>query len=376
MTPLLLTGMQRSGTTLFEKILGGQPALSLLSQPFPFLMIAVKRDFLAARGLAEALPLGHLFLEDRYRPDEFAAYLRAWRPDGARLRALSAAMGAYSGQYTRFTSEAIERALATLPPASDFPATLRHLYEALAHRSQARVAGAKESLCEEYLPPLLDAGWRGLIILRDPRAVLASLNAGRGAAHAGTVKPTLLNLRNWRKSVAIALALDGRPGFAWVRYEDLVTSTPATLESIARTLGVHRIPWRPDDPVRDHRGEPWPANSSHHEMTGVSAAPVATWRDVLPRDVATYAEAVCLPELKALGYPSDVAIDDAPAIVDGFREPYAIVRGSLAGYSERADHVAAEIERLRRVFDEPDRDSARWFQTARTHYALRSAVLT
>jgi hypothetical protein len=376
MTPLLLTGMQRAGTTLLEKILGRHPALTLLSQPLPLLMIAVKRDFLAGCGVDEPLPLGHLFLEDRYQADDFAAYLRAWRPDVARLRSLFASMDDYPGQYTRFTREQIERALTTLPDGADLPATLQHLYQALAHRTDVSMVGAKETLCEEYLAALLERGWRGLIILRDPRDVLASLNAGRGALHGGSPKPTLLNLRNWRKSVAIALALEGRSGFAWIRYEDLVSSTAATLDSVAHALEIDAIPWRPGESVRDHRGQPWPANSSHHDFQEVSAASVGMWRDVLPRHVSEYTEAVCLPELKALGYPAELELRNAPAIVAAFHEPYPVARGPLIGYSEKPSRVASEIERLDRVLATPGHDSVRWFHAARTHDVLRQAVLT
>jgi hypothetical protein len=373
-TPLLLTGMQRAGTTLLEKMLGGHPAISVLSQPLPLLMIAVKREFLANRGIEDDLPLGHLFLEDRYRPDEFAAYVRAWRPDVSTLRGLFAAMDEYPGQYTRFTADQIERALATLGCECDLPATLGHLYAALGHRTTASIVGAKETLCEEYLAVLLEHGWRGLIILRDPRDVLASLNEGRGALHAGGPKPTLLNLRNWRKSVAVALALEGRPGFAWVRYEDLVSSPSAILDAIARTLGIGAFSWRPGDGVRDHGGQPWSGNSSHHDFHDVSQASVGMWRTVLPHDVGEYTEAACLPELKALGYPVDVALRDAPRILASFREPYAITRGSLAGYSEGPVNVASEIERLRRVHAPPDDESVRWFHAPRAHDVLRMAV--
>jgi Sulfotransferase family len=47
---LFVTGMQRSGTTLLEKLLHAHPELSVLSQPFPLLFVEVKRAFLESIG--------------------------------------------------------------------------------------------------------------------------------------------------------------------------------------------------------------------------------------------------------------------------------------------------------------------------------------
>src|SRR5687767_3134087 len=94
--PLFLTGMQRSGTTLLERMLG------LLSQPFPLLFVEAKSDFL--RGLGRSgvrYPLGHLFLEDGYRPEDFHRHLEELRFDGARLQRIFEEMQGFSGQYTR-----------------------------------------------------------------------------------------------------------------------------------------------------------------------------------------------------------------------------------------------------------------------------------
>ena len=122
----------------------------------------------------------------------------------------------------------------------------------------------------------------------------------------GGPKPTLLNLRNWRKSVAVALALEGRPGFAWVRYEDLVSSPSPILDGIARTLGIDAFSWRPGDGVENHGGQPWPGNSSHHDVHGVSQASVGVWRTCCRTTLASTPRRSACPSLEALGYPESM----------------------------------------------------------------------
>src|SRR5687767_15311816 len=99
---LFVTGMPRSGTTLAEKLLSQHPAISLLSQPFPFLFLNAKRAFLTTidRG-GDPYPLGDLFAET-YAVGDFTRHLLDRQIDAHTVNAVFAAMAGYSGQYTRF----------------------------------------------------------------------------------------------------------------------------------------------------------------------------------------------------------------------------------------------------------------------------------
>ena len=209
-----VTGMQRSGTTLLEKLLSNHPQVSILSQPFPFLLLECKRSFLRRFGLENArFPLGNLFLEDAYSTEDFSAHLVEHTVGRRVLRELFAAMADFSGQYTRFDNSEVEAVLDRLIPG-DLMTTLAQLYREFAHKTGAERFGGKETICEEFLPYLLARDCKCLVIVRDPRDILASLNCGRGPQYAGSLKPTLFNLRNWRKSVAFVLHLQRDPGFA------------------------------------------------------------------------------------------------------------------------------------------------------------------
>jgi hypothetical protein len=372
--PLLLTGPQRGGTTLLEKLLAAHPQVSLLSQPLPLLLVETKREFLRQRGFDDPMPLGTLFHEQRYRRQELDGYLDELWLSAERLQGIFRAMAAYSGQYTRFAAETVVEAIASRPPGPGFAATLAHLYRALGHRRQATIAGGKEMFGEEYLPHLLDRGWKGVVILRDPRDVIASLRSGDGPRHAGAVKPTLLDVRNWRRSVAVALELTGRPGFVWVRYEDLVADPEGTLREVTDALSVDAITLERQRPLVDQGGKPWSGNSSHGPLSGVETRSVGRWRELLSPSTARYVEATCLPELRCLGYEVELSPPDAVDVLSSYQEPCRSDRDGMAGYSTTPDNVTTEVERLRWIDEPPGEMSRFWFVSPQAHRRLQRAM--
>jgi hypothetical protein len=338
---LFITGAQRSGTTLLEKLLGGQRSISLLSQPFPLLFVEAKGAFLRSVGSdTDRYPLGHLFRERRYEPSAFDAFLRGWRTSPEDLRMLFVRMEAYSGQYTKFSASVLNAALEQVSTGDDFAGVVSRLDHALAARRDARWFGSKETICEELVPYLLDRGFRCAIILRDPRDVIASLNHGRGREFGGEIKPTLFNIRSWRKSVAFARAMESHPRFHWCRYEDLVCDTSSTMARLTGALGISSV----DEPLMD---ETWRGNSSHGELQGISTSSVGAYREVMPPLAARLIEAACLPEMQTLGYETSMTRDEAMDVLAQLTEPYDGVRPGMEEDAATAENAAAEIERLR-----------------------------
>lgn len=350
---LFVTGMQRSGTTLAARLLAALPGRCVLPQPLPLLFSRAKGEFLAGRDVREAYPLGDLFLERRYAPEEWREFLDSWQPSRGALEHCFRDLAVYSGQYTRFAPSVVERALDRLP-GRGFVETVESLLRALDGEG-ATGLGAKEVSCEEYVPALLAHGWDVLVVVRDPRDVLASLNLGRGREHAGRLKPTLFNLRQWRKSVAHVLAFDGAPGFHWARFEDVLRE-PRGIHPLASAAALGA----------------WRGNSSFGEREGLDERAVGAGHE-LPPEVACYVEACCLPELRALGYPAAMAMEEALARVQQFDDPYPLERPELAAYRDPA-RGEEEAARLRLVLSPTGVDSAAYFLFPRAHGRLATAL--
>lgn len=360
---LFITGMQRSGTTLLERMIAGHPQASILSQPFPLLYVEAKRDFLSGLGRAASrYPLGHLFGECGYRQSDFDGHLARLEFGAARLADVFEQMRGYSGQYTRFDAVALRSALAQAGPAG-FARLTERLHDALCPGPGAIVKGSKETICEEFLPHLLDSGWRCVVIVRDPRDVVASLNHGRGQEFGGKLKPTLFNVRNWRKSVAYALQLERRERFSYLRYEDLVADPLGSIRNLLESLGLAA--------VRDADLGGWSGNSSHGERSGVSTESVGAHRRVLPAEVARFVEATCLPEMRTLGYATGMGLAEARRVIGGFEEPYDLTREGVVDDLAGAGNAALEIERLDRLDQSPGPESRAWFLSEATHERLR-----
>jgi hypothetical protein len=371
---LFITGTQRSGTTLLEKLLGFQEGISILSQPFPLLFVEAKRAFLRSRGFDDPYPLGHLFLEQRYSSGALDAFLSGWRTTHPELEALFTAMRDYSGQYTKFRSGKLATAFAAITSEDDFAEVVAGLDRRLAPSSDARWYGSKESICEEYVPALLDRGFRCVIILRDPRDVVASLNHGRGQEYGGAIKPTLFNIRNWRKSVAFALALEGHPRFHWCRYEDLVADPLSELDRLVRAIDLENgSPVQIAEEIVEEGGIPWRGNSSFQTHHGVSRSSVARHRGVLPDSVAAMIEACCLPELRVLGYETATDEDQAMRIIESFRETYTITRLDMENDLATPENRAIEVRRLQELM-RPELDPVPWFLFDRVAARLRESI--
>lgn len=358
---LFVSGAQRSGTTLLAKLLDAQPAVSILSQPFPLLFVEAKRAFLRSIGAGdEAYPLGHLFAETRYDGAQLARFLRGWRIEREDLARIFAQMSGYSGQYTKFTTEEV----AHLRPDGDFAAVVSDLQHALSRAHQSRWFGSKETSCEELLPYLLSRGFRCVLIVRDPRDMVASLNHGRGPEFGGAHKPTWFNVRSWRKSVAHALALEGMPRFHWCRYEDLAADPVHSLGRIFNALEI-------DAPA--HFKLVGAGNSSYGEREGIHETSVGVYREVLPGEVAHAIEAATLPELRVLGYETSLTKADATRAIESFREPYEMTRSGMERDAANAANASLEIERLERISRRPGPESIPWFLFERVHARLREA---
>jgi Sulfotransferase domain len=369
---LLVTGCYRSGTTLLEKLLHAHPASCVASQPFPVLYAYVKGLFDESRGLLRRYPLSHRFLEGGYSDTDFATFLDRRQLTGADLDAVFEQLARYT-----WTPE-ILGARATIRPGV-FLDVYRQLMQAvlgLFPKAGVRVIGSKEILVEEYVSYLLGKGIYVVIILRDPRDMITSLNFSERDNATGRDRPVLYSIRIWRKSVATALAFEGHPRFRWLRYEDLVAHPLPVMTELG---GFLQLPAFPEDaltgPLRDQRGRDWEGNSSFRDQTGVSRESVGRFREALPQPVQSMIETVAAPEMALLGYTASQPVTTALTL---YRDPFANIYAKFpADYSADARRVRDELERLERLTSRAalsDDEARRWFVYPEAYRRLREAV--
>ncbi len=365
LTNLLITGCYRTGTTLIEKLLHSHPKICIASQPFPVLYFYIKTIFYEKFGLRRLYPLGSLFLEDSYSLSDFYEFLDNYKLSKEDIDNIFIGLKEYKkGLWT--------------PEILDFKdkveeGTFFNVYRQLNNfipkiflKEGIAYIGSKEILCEEYVPYLISKGVRVIIILRDPRDMIASLNFRKKDNLTGEKRPILYSLRLWRKSVAIALKCVEHSNFMWLKYEDLVENPLEILKSITSFLNIeifsHDI-FKND--IRDQYGNLWNSNSSFESHTGISKDSIERYINILPDYIISYIEACCLPEMKFLGYGLKQIENFAKTILYNFKEPFSVKHEKFVNDKDYSRmHVEEEIERYNKLTDSntlSPEEARKWF---------------
>lgn len=233
--------------------------------------------------------------------------------------------------------------------------------------------GLKETWCEEYVPFLAERGFKCLLIVRDPRDVVTSLNYGDGHNYGGRTKPLLYNLRSWRKSVAIGLHMASHPRFKLVRYEELVRDPVRVMAQLFEFLCLDTgyEEFSPDR-VADQDGQTWHSNSSHQSMSGISPASVGKYADHLPISTTALIETLCFPEMQLLGYTTAVSAGQLEGLLSKTNLREHSERLELVSYLWSEERLKEESDRIRYLRDGEYRPS--YFLFKRAFSQLRRAL--
>lgn len=336
MINLFVTGMLRSGTTLLEKALNAHPNVSLFYQPFTEFFLNTKRTFLKAKGiLSEYHVLSHYCREHRYTPADFTAWLEQ----------------TYLSQ--SFVKDSLPQEKHDLVDSSytdnsHFSKWYAYLLGKMQFPGDYQCSGSKEVLMEEYVPYLVNHGVRCIIIVRDPRDVIVSLDYGLGKAFTGNHRPTLFNLRNWRKSVAFAQQMVKNPCFKFIRFEDLILQPSITLSKVASWLNLKPIHEEWWEDLRDENCLPWKGNSSFGAKKPFNAESIGRHDQILSDTTRLYIESICMSEMTSIGYLiTPLTVKERIDCITSFKETFEIRRPEFShNYSSLQDNISYEIERL------------------------------
>lgn len=344
MKNIFITGMGRSGTTLVDKLLTNHQKIDVLSQPTPLVFIEAKKRFLKQAGIEKYFVINDDRINRDFTQNKFDSFLSNFTLLPSEIEALFEKMSTYSGQYTKRDQSAQNQSILQ----NGFRHVLERCMSYYGLSKSCSYCGIKETMCEEFLPYLCDKGYKCVLIVRDPRDVLASANYPRGEKHFGGKKPTLFILRSWRKSVEYAYLLKDNENFHCLRYEDLVENPHRELDLITDFLAVSKFPENHfEGGIFDRSGEVWQANSSFGiHGSFISKRPKKMYRNTLNRKEIAYTEAVCELELNWLSYEFQNQ-NNAVETIRKFKD-YGLgdLQNLPSDFSSDETHITSEIKRL------------------------------
>ena len=357
---IFITGLYRSGTTLVDKILQNHPENFIASQPISSLYYEVKKQFLQSINKASNLPLGNLFRSNT--TIEFSSYLK-------KIVLNKDLIIQIIKEQTK-TPKLENNFLKNLNFNKEnghfidyFDLINLHLSKML--DENPKVIGSKEIFCEEYIPYFLSNGVKVILLIRDPRDIITSLNFGRGADFTGDIRPTLFNIRNWRKSAAFAINYRNHKNLLCIKYEDLITDTEQILYNISQFLNIREFNKSfLNEGIKDQYGRVWKGNSSHNVKNTIDQSSMHRYKTQLDEKTIDYIETVCYPEMNFFNYNNNVNINKYNNIINSFKEPFKIQRREFSSfnYTENKKHVEEEIKRLEYLQSEPCKKTIdEWF---------------
>ena len=326
-----ITGCYRSGTTLIDKYLSNHHGCHAFSQPMTSLFLKSKEVFYRKIGNPSPRYLG-LGSPPKYRSEEFRHFLEFNERELADKDLILRELSELSRQL------GIELTL-SYPSNLDFASIYINLLKLLQVKNgiDASTVGVKEILCQEYIPYFIENDIKVVVIIRDPRNMVESLNFGKGEEFTGGIRPTLLNLHNWREVCEFAIGNNGHPNLFFFRYEDFIQDTTVRKDLC---LFLDLSPCEVDiNALKDGSGKVWKPNSSFLEKP----------RKRLDETTASYVESVCFWEMQELAYETSIDPENIPAIISNFKEPWPVQHRDYydLDYSTKMEMIEYEVERYR-----------------------------
>ena len=345
--PLFATGIARGGTSLIGRMIDAHPDAAVAIDAFLPLFRASRNRMIRAcpdprvSSFDFSLPL-----QDGHFTDSRRAHL-----DGLLKGSMSAhfPVEELDDLKERLHSRALDES-ADLAPMIDAldGETIEELIACSlglvvkARRPNAKVAGFKDLWITDQIPALSRAfpEARFLVILRDPRAIIASIlgyleKDPTQCAHVVSV------VRHWRKMVACTNAFSADPAIASrlmvMRYEDMIADPEKQSRRLCTFLELPFATEMTDvagfqDVVK---GGSWQGNSTFDDkLDTISSAPVERWRKTLAGVAVAAVEFCCGPDMEMLGYEG---VNDPVALAADSRVLDFIIQDGQREASWRSD---------------------------------------
>ena len=372
MLKVIITGVYRSGTTLIEKILHNHPSGIIGSQPFPFLYPEVKKLFNDKNNLSNTpYPINEGLGEKNFKWDNFSRYLDDKWLNASQLNRWKNNMKDYSGCH-------MKNFLNTELHSSVFKDVLVHIFKTIElnyPKSQVQFVGFKEILLEDFIPFALQNSIKTVLIIRDPRDVICSINHSEKVNHVGNRRPLLYTIRLWRKSVALEIQYKNHPNFISIKYEDLVQDTYYTLAKICRFLNVDNFSENFfETPILNQEREVWLGNSSFGKHEGLNPSSIGKYKIKMGKGELEFIEYLCSPEMIYAGYPVYSKNLGKASIYSYVENIDNLHRSFKESNLKNKTDLDFEIARLKMLSDNDNRDEkelGRYFFNKKIYLSLK-----
>lgn len=316
--PLFVTGLACSGSTLLARMLSAHRDLSVASDPYFPLFRWLRNAIVLQAQQIEVLRNFHpaMPLQDYYFRDEGLGILDLIQEADLNL--------AYDGKdWEKLYQASMDRARHECPDLLPHLAglagpTYKAMFDnALTIIGQSRGPGCrwvgmKEVWTVEFFRPLARAypKARFIILLRDPRAMLASMLA-MSQRDTSQLAHSLSYARHWRKCLAFVIKYQNAPLFSRrlyvLTFEQLVHAPEAKAREICNFLEVEFDPdmLDPGKYVDYATGGMWQPNTAFdRQVKGIDPQEAARWREKLEPKPLKMVDFVCSPDMQLAGYQS------------------------------------------------------------------------
>lgn len=332
MTPVLVSGVFRSGTTLVGKMLSAHPHALVISDPCIYFFKAYRDHLFQCAGITDIVPSAPT--SDWFDPPQHDALRRILDADFSEVMPTAlkdrvrADIRNWKGDQHPNLIQQIEQVNGTT--FADFFRALLRLMAQTYGMGHETVVGTKVSWCEEFLPAMSRAfpDMSFVLVQRDLRAVIASQNQREGPGKGK--RPLLFYIRHWRKAYAFhhRFASMHPNRVMSLRYEDLVQQPASHADHLCTHLSLSPHPSMTEAKAfhDEGRNQQWQANSSFEsaQASGFFTDSIDRWKTVLHPNEIQAVEALAGPELLASGYdlsgryPPEVYLNDhtEPAFED------------------------------------------------------------
>jgi Sulfotransferase family len=252
LSPVLITGAWRSGTTLISRIMNNHPDLDVTYDTVHFLRFSLnKYDPISDRKNVERLIKDtSKRLNERYNLE----------------LSVNDTLNALNKTYSY---------------SSAYDSIMKNLFLKKSHK---RIWGEKTNLAWTKVPDFMEMFPEGRVIhiIRDPRAVLSSWKKFTHAP-GNDYLDSILNCQDSMSKALYYQDVYAEKRYLMITYEDLVLNTEKVIKRVCKSLDISFNENMLDTSLFTNiRGEPWKANSIYNKnMSGISTAVVHKWKDEL-----------------------------------------------------------------------------------------------